>query len=145
MGQLSMEALRACRLVVDTGIHSMGWNQNQAVEYMLTHTAMGRHDAETEVARYITWPGQACAYKVGERCFHQLRAKAETELGQNFDKRDFYDIVMECGPVPLPILEQRVERYIQSFPKTRHATLSSSQRPDLVSTHDSIDQDWILV
>lgn len=111
-GQLSMEAIRCCRLVVDTGMHSMGWSQEEAVQFMLKNTAMGEHDARTEVARYITWPGQACAYKVGERFIRKMRTLAETELGEAFDPRDFYDVVLLCGAVPLDVLEELVEEYI---------------------------------
>ncbi|KAL9185626.1 hypothetical protein ACHAXT_003403 [Thalassiosira profunda] len=114
MGQLSMEALRSCRLVVDTGMHAFGWTAERALQYMLDNTAMGEHDARTEVTRYITWPGQATAYKVGERVFHRLRKKAETELGESFDPRDFYDVVLQCGPVPLSVLEELVDEYISS-------------------------------
>eukprot|EP01083_Nonionella_stella_P242842 846754_1 len=101
-----MEALRSCRLVVDTGMHYLGWSMEKALHYMLDHTAMGEHDARTEIARYITWPGQATAYKVGERVLFKLRNKAEKELGEElFDARDFYEVVLKCGPVPLEILE----------------------------------------
>lgn len=113
MGQLSMEALRSCRLVVDTGMHSsLGWTADQALEYMLNNTAMGEHDAKTEVARYITWPGQATAYKVGERFIRKLRGKAEEALGESFDPRDFYHVVLTCGSVPLSVLEDLVDEYI---------------------------------
>jgi hypothetical protein len=112
MGQLSMEALRSCRLVVDTGMHALGWTKEQALQYMLENTAMGEHDAATEVARYITWPGQACAYKVGERFLHRLRTKAEEALQEKFDPRDYYDVVLQCGPIPLFILEKLVDEYI---------------------------------
>jgi uncharacterized protein (DUF885 family) len=112
MGQLSMEALRSCRLVVDTGMHALGWSQEKALQYMLDNTAVGKHDAETEVTRYITWPGQATAYKVGERFLRKLRTTAETELGEKFDPRDFYDVLLHCGPVPLDLLEALVNEYI---------------------------------
>lgn len=112
-GQLSMEAIRCCRLVVDTGMHALGWSQEQAVEFMLKNTAMGEHDARTEVTRYITWPGQACAYKVGERFIRKLRTLAETELNNKFDPRDFYDVVLLCGAVPLDVLEVLVKEYIE--------------------------------
>lgn len=111
-GQLSMEAIRCCRLVVDTGMHALGWSQEQAVEFMLKNTAMGEHDARTEVARYVTWPGQACAYKVGERFIRKMRTLAETTLGAKFDPRDFYDVVLLCGAVPLDVLEELVKDYI---------------------------------
>lgn len=112
MGQLSMEALRSCRLVVDTGMHALGWTKEQALQFMLENTAMGEHDAATEVARYITWPGQACAYKVGERFLHKLRTKAEEALQDKFDPRDYYDVVLQCGPIPLFMLEKLVDEYI---------------------------------
>jgi uncharacterized protein (DUF885 family) len=112
MGQLSMEALRSCRLVVDTGMHALGWTHDEALNFMLENTAMGEHDARTEVARYITWPGQATAYKVGERTLFRLRKKAEDSLGINFDPRDFYDTVLQCGAVPLNTLETLIDEYI---------------------------------
>jgi uncharacterized protein (DUF885 family) len=114
MGQLSMEALRACRLVVDTGMHAFGWSLEKAFEYMVQNTAMGEHDARTEVVRYVTWPGQATAYKVGERFIRKLRTTAETKLGSKFDPRDFYHVVLNCGPVPLDVLEKLVDEYIES-------------------------------
>mmetsp|Transcript_6099 Transcript_6099/g.12749 ORF Transcript_6099/g.12749 Transcript_6099/m.12749 type:complete len:631 (-) Transcript_6099:62-1954(-) len=114
MGQLSMEALRACRLVVDTGMHAMGWSLEKAHKYMLENTAMGEHDSRAEVIRYVTWPGQATAYKVGERFLHRLRQKAEEELGASFDPRDFYHVVLTAGPVPLDTLEDLVDEYIAS-------------------------------
>ena len=112
MGQLSMEALRSCRLVVDTGMHALGWTADEALQYMLKNTAMGEHDAKTEVARYITWPGQATAYKVGERFIRKLRTDAETAHGDSFDPRDFYHVVLTCGPVPLNVLKDLVDEYI---------------------------------
>jgi len=114
MGQLSCEALRACRLVVDTGMHSMGWSLDRAHQYMKDNTAMGEHDSRTEVIRYVTWPGQATAYKVGERFIHRLREKAEERLGADFDPRDFYHVVLSAGPVPLGVLEEMVDDYINS-------------------------------
>jgi uncharacterized protein (DUF885 family) len=118
MGQLSMEALRSCRLVVDTGMHSLGWTRDQALRFMLENTAMGEHDAATEVARYITWPGQATAYKVGERFLYRLREKAEQELDLLFDPRDYYDVVLKCGAVPLDTLEELVDQYILKTKQT---------------------------
>ena len=112
MGQLSMEALRASRLVVDTGMHAFGWSLEKAKKYMLDNTVMGEHDALTEVIRYATWPGQACAYKVGERFIHRLKEKAKEALGGDFDARDFYDVVLLAGPVPLNTLEDLVNEYI---------------------------------
>ncbi|KAL3922841.1 MAG: hypothetical protein SGILL_001985 [Bacillariaceae sp.] len=112
-GQLSMEAIRCCRLVVDTGMHAMGWSLEQAVQFMLKNTAMGVHDARTECTRYVTWPGQACAYKVGERFIRKMRTFAETELKEKFGPRDFYDIVLLSGAVPLDVLKERVEAYVE--------------------------------
>lgn len=139
MGQLSMEALRACRLVVDTGMHAMGWSTDDALQYMLKNTAMGEHDARTEVTRYVTWPGQATAYKVGERFLHRLRTKAETELGGKglFDPRDFYDVVLKCGPVPLDVLENMVDDYIAS--KLSSATNATGEVPQAESSNSFLD------
>jgi uncharacterized protein (DUF885 family) len=116
-GQLSMEAIRCCRLIVDTGMHALGWTEEQAVQCMLENTAMGEHDARTEVTRYITWPGQACAYKVGERFIRKMRTFAETELNDKFDPRGFYDIVLLSGAVPLDVLKERVEEYVEGTKK----------------------------
>ena len=114
MGQLSMEAIRACRLVIDTGIHAKGWSLEKSVQYMLENTATGQHDAESECTRYATWPGQACAYLVGANVFAKLRAKASQELGEKFDKRDLYEVVLHCGPVPLDTLSDLVDEYIDA-------------------------------
>lgn len=95
-------------------MHALGWSQEEAVQMMLQNTAMGEHDARTEVARYITWPGQACAYKVGERFIRKMRTYAETELKELFDPRDFYDIVLLAGAVPLDVLEERVKDYVDN-------------------------------
>jgi len=118
MGQLSMEALRASRLVVDTGMAHMGWSLDKAKQYMLDNTAMGEHDALTEVTRYVTWPGQATAYKVGERYIHRLKEKAKEALGTEFDARDFYHVVLTAGPVPLSTLEELVDRYVAEVIQT---------------------------
>jgi uncharacterized protein (DUF885 family) len=115
-----MEALRACRLVVDTGMHTMGWSTDKALEYMLLNTAMGEHDARTEVSRYVTWPGQATAYKVGECFIRKLRRAAETKLGVKFDPRDFYHVVLQCGPVPLNVVEKLVDNYIAGALDSSH-------------------------
>jgi uncharacterized protein (DUF885 family) len=123
-GQLSMEAIRSCRLVVDTGMHALGWSEERAVQFMLQNTAMGEHDARTEVTRYITWPGQATAYKVGERFIRKMRTLAESELKDTFDPRDFYDVVLLCGAVPLNVLEDLVKEYIE---KTKAGERITSQ------------------
>jgi hypothetical protein len=93
-------------------MHALGWSLEQATQFMLKNTAMGEHDARTEVARYVTWPGQATAYKVGERFIRKMRTMAETELKDLFDPRDFYDVVLLCGAVPLDVLEELVKGYI---------------------------------
>ncbi|CAA9291756.1 MAG: protein of unknown function DUF885 [uncultured Gemmatimonadaceae bacterium] len=112
MGRLSYEMWRATRLVVDAGIHAKGWTRDQAIAYMAEHTALSRANIEAEVNRYITWPGQATAYKVGELRIRELRARAERRLGDRFDLRAFHDAVLENGPVPLSVLEAEVERWI---------------------------------
>jgi uncharacterized protein (DUF885 family) len=111
-GRLTYEMWRACRLVVDTGIHTKGWTRQQAIDYLASHTALALHEVETETDRYISWPGQALAYKIGELKIRELRAKAEKELGTKFDIREFHDAVLLNGSVPLPVLEEAVNRYI---------------------------------
>jgi uncharacterized protein (DUF885 family) len=112
MGRLSYEMWRACRLVVDPGIHAKGWTREQAIAYMLAQTALSRGNVEAEVNRYITWPGQATAYKVGELRIRELRSAAERRLGARFDLRGFHDAVLENGPVPLDVMEAQVNRWI---------------------------------
>ncbi len=112
MGRLSYEMWRATRLVVDTGIHSKGWSKQQAVDYMLDNTALTAANVDAEVNRYITWPGQALAYKIGELKIRELRARAEDALGADFDLRAFHDTVLENGAVPLDVLEEHVDRWI---------------------------------
>ncbi|HYO14767.1 MAG TPA: DUF885 domain-containing protein [Thermoanaerobaculia bacterium] len=113
-GRLTYEMWRACRLVVDTGIHAMGWTRQQALDYLASRTALPLHEVETEVDRYISWPGQALSYKLGEIKIKELRKRAETELGQRFDVREFHDVVLGSGAVPLTVLEQNVARYIET-------------------------------
>ena len=112
-GRLSYEMWRACRLVVDTGIHYMGWTRDQAIDYMEKNTALSRHNIVAEVDRYISWPGQALAYKMGELKIRELRSLAEKELGERFDIRKFHDVVLGRGAVPLIVLEENVIRYIK--------------------------------
>ncbi|HMG24075.1 MAG TPA: DUF885 domain-containing protein [Kofleriaceae bacterium] len=111
-GRLTYEMWRACRLVVDTGIHAFGWSREQARAYMRDHTALSEHEIETEVDRYIAWPGQALAYKVGELAILELRARAERALGERFDIRRFHDAVLAGGSLPLGVLEDQIARYI---------------------------------
>lgn len=112
IGRLSYEMWRATRLVVDPGIHARGWTREQAIAYMLEHTALSPGNIEAEVNRYITWPGQATGYKVGELRIRELRGRAERRLGARFDLRAFHDAVLEHGPVPLDVLEAQVDRWI---------------------------------
>ena len=111
-GQLSYEMWRAARLVIDTGIHSKGWSREQAQRYLADHTALSTREVETEVDRYISWPGQALAYKLGAMTILKVRAKAEKELGPKFDIRKFHDVVLALGSVPLPVLEERIDAFI---------------------------------
>ena len=113
-GKLTYEQWRACRLVVDTGIHAKGWTREQAVDFMKRNTALSIHEINTEVDRYISWPGQAVSYKIGELKIRELRKKAEEALGTNFDIRKFHEVILEEGVVTLPILEKRVMQYIKS-------------------------------
>ena len=111
-GRLSYEMWRACRLVVDTGIHAMGWTRQQSIDYMAQQTALSLHEVTTEVDRYISWPGQALAYKMGELKIRELRARAEKALGTRFDVRAFHDAVLANGSVPLGVLEQQIDEWI---------------------------------
>ncbi|MDB5671923.1 MAG: hypothetical protein JWO25_2882 [Alphaproteobacteria bacterium] len=112
MGQLSYQAWRAARLVVDTGIHSKGWTKAQAVAFMREHTALSDANIDAEVNRYISWPGQALGYKIGELRIRALRSRAEAALGPRFDLRRFHDVVLSQGSVPLDVLEADVDRWI---------------------------------
>ena len=111
-GRESYEMWRAARLVIDTGIHHKGWTRDQAIAFLAGHTALSQHEVETEVDRYISWPGQALSYKLGEIKIVELRAKAEKELGPKFDLRKFHDAVLDIGSVPLPVLEARIDTFI---------------------------------
>ena len=113
-GKLTYEMWRACRLVVDTGIHAFGWTREEAVNFMSKNTALSIHEVNTEIDRYISWPGQAISYKIGELKIRELREKAEKELGNQFDIRDFHEVILEKGTVTLPILESRILGYIKS-------------------------------
>lgn len=111
-GQLSYEMWRAVRLVIDTGIHQYGWSREQAMDYLANRTALSQHEVGTEIDRYISWPGQALAYKLGELTIRRMRAKAEERLGEQFDIRKFHDVVLSLGSVPLPVLEERIDAFI---------------------------------
>ena len=111
-GRLSYEMWRAVRLVIDTGIHHYGWSREQAVEYLGSRTALSQHEVNTEVDRYISWPGQALAYKLGEMMIRQQRERAQRELGDKFDIRKFHDVVLSLGSVPLPAFEERIDAFI---------------------------------
>ena len=112
MGRLSYEMWRATRLVVDTGMHSKGWSKQQAVDFMTDNTALSAGNIDAEVNRYITWPGQALAYKIGELKIRELRDRATEALGAKFSLRDFHDAVLENGAVPLDVLEAHIDRWI---------------------------------
>ena len=114
-GQLTYEMWRACRLVVDTGVHTKNWTRQQVLDYMAKNTALSIHEVTTETDRYISWPGQAISYKIGEIKIRELRKKAETELKDKFDIRMFHEIILEQGTVTLPILERRVNNYIDKI------------------------------
>jgi len=112
-GRLTYEMWRACRLVVDTGIHYLGWSRQQAIDFMAENSALTLHNITTEVDRYISWPGQALAYKIGELKIRELRRKAEEVLSERFDIRAFHDVVLENGAVPLTVLENYVTDWME--------------------------------
>jgi uncharacterized protein (DUF885 family) len=111
-GRLTYEMWRASRLVIDTGIHAFGWTREQAQDYLRTHAALSEHEITTEVDRYIAWPGQALAYKLGEIQIRRHRREAEEKLGPKFDQRRFHDAILAIGSVPLPVLEERMKQFI---------------------------------
>ena len=113
-GQLTYEMWRACRLVVDTGVHALGWTRQQMIDYMASNTALSMHEVTTETDRYISWPGQALSYKMGEIKIREMRKKAEADLGDKFNIREFHEVILEEGTVTLSILENRVLNYIDS-------------------------------
>ena len=112
MGRLSYEMWRANRLVVDTGMHTLGWSRDKAIAYMLDNTALSKANIEAEINRYIAWPGQALAYKIGELKIRELRTQAEKALGTRFKIRDFHDMILESGAVPLDVLETKARAWI---------------------------------
>jgi uncharacterized protein (DUF885 family) len=111
-GKLNDEMLRALRLVVDTGIHRMGWTREQAIRYMLDNSSIPELEVVPEVERYIVYPGQALAYKMGQLRLRELRAEAETALGERFDLRSWHDMVLLSGEVPLDLLTRVNDRWI---------------------------------
>lgn len=111
-GYLTYQMWRAARLVIDTGVHHLGWSREQALAFLRDNTALSEHEVTTEVDRYIAWPGQALSYYLGELTILRLREKAERALGAKFDLRNFHDAVLAQGSVPLPVLEQRIDRFI---------------------------------
>ena len=112
-GKLSYEMWRALRLVVDTGIHQLGWSRDQAIQVMMENSALTQKNIEAEVDRYIAWPGQALAYKIGELEIKALVSQAEEILGEQFDIRDFHDHMLAEGSMPLEILRSRMEKWIE--------------------------------
>ena len=126
-GYLSYQMWRACRLVVDTGIHHLGWTRRQAQDYLLSNTALSEHEVETEVDRYIAWPGQALSYYLGMMDIEAARAKAQQALGAKFDLRAFHDVVLSLGSVPLPVLDRRIERFIAEGGKSPYPPRSGEE------------------
>ena len=114
MGHLDDEMLRAMRLVVDTGLHSKGWTRDQAIQYMLDNSSMGKTDATAEVERYIAIPSQALAYKIGALTIQRLKKEAQDALGDEFDPREFHDQVLNTGALPMTVLETKIRDWIQS-------------------------------
>ncbi len=113
-GRLSYEMWRACRLVIDTGIHTMGWSRDEALAFLAENTSLSQGNIRAEVDRYISWPGQALSYKLGEIKIRELRERAESELGDAFDIREFHDAILVNGAMPLAMLERQIERYIEA-------------------------------
>ncbi|MEW6983861.1 DUF885 family protein [Colwelliaceae bacterium 6471] len=111
-GRLTYEMWRACRLVVDTGMHIKGWSREKAMDYLASNTALSLHNVKTEIDRYISWPGQALSYKIGELTIKKLRREAEAALGEKFDLREFHDQILKNGSMPLTMLEKMIRQYI---------------------------------
>ena len=111
-GQLTYDMWRAVRLVVDTGMHYKGWTRQQAIDFFKDNAAKTEHDIVNEIDRYIAWPGQALAYKIGQLKILQIRSRAEVQLGENFDIRAFHDELLGAGALPLDLLEQRMDRWM---------------------------------
>ncbi|XP_046559433.1 uncharacterized protein LOC124268497 [Haliotis rubra] len=113
-GRYCSEIFRACRLVVDTGIHAFGWSRDRAIRFLTNYSDFPDNQIQSEVDRYITWPGQSCSYKVGEIKIKKLRQEAETSLGRKFNIRDFHHVVLKLWSVPLDILEEEAHDWIDS-------------------------------
>jgi len=111
-GRLSYEMWRACRLVIDTGIHAMKWSRQQGIDFLSSNTSLSPTNVRSEVDRYISWPGQALSYKLGELHIWKLRKKAEKSLGKQFDLREFHDALLSNGALPLAMVEAEIDRYI---------------------------------
>ena len=124
MGQLSGEMWRACRLVVDTGMHSLGWSREQAVQFMLSHMPKPEHDIRVEVDRYLSWPGQALSYKIGQMKITELKLRAKTRLGARFDIRAFHDQILEEGALPLDVLDAQTEAWIKNKETATHGLVN---------------------
>jgi uncharacterized protein (DUF885 family) len=116
-GRLSFEMWRATRLVVDTGVHYFGWTRQQAIDFMAAHTGLTMLNIVNEVDRYIDWPGQSLAYKIGELKIRRLRADAQKALGASFDLREFHDLILRNGSAPLAVLEKVVQNRMQNLQK----------------------------
>jgi uncharacterized protein (DUF885 family) len=112
LGRLQGELFRSTRLVVDTGMNAQHWSREQAIQYMQSTTGMANSDVTAEIERYVVWPGQACAYKIGMKTILELREHAKTELGAKFDIRQFHKIVLENGAMPLWLLQRNVDAWI---------------------------------
>jgi len=119
MGRYSFELFRACRLVIDTGLHAKGWTREQSIRYFVEECGQSEGGATNEVLRYMVWPGQALGYKIGELTILDLRAKAEKRLGKRFDLRAFHDAILEEGPLPLTMLRQRMDAWIDAEDRKR--------------------------
>jgi uncharacterized protein (DUF885 family) len=128
-GQLTYEMWRACRLVVDTGMHALGWSRERAIEFLVDNTAKTENDIVVEIDRYIVWPGQALAYKIGELEILKLREKAQAELGERFDVRAFHNELLDEGALPLDLLERHADRWIEASKLAPDSARSSPLPP----------------
>ncbi|XP_046577862.1 uncharacterized protein LOC124285644 [Haliotis rubra] len=141
MGRYSFEILRACRLVVDTGMHALNWSRDEAIQYLRNYTAESLDNIIIEIDRYITWPGQALAYKIGEIKIWELRRKAEKTLGDKFDIREFHSVVLESGTVPLNVLEDLVTDWLDTYPVTTPRPVT----PTCGGTQVMVRRVWVVM